>query len=503
MDAVGLRVTLHLGDCVEVMRELEPTSVDAVVCDPPYGLEFMGKDWDRLGGARIREPSERDQQPESAHNASTMLVARNMPDAYVAGPRMQEWHEAWAREAFRVLKPGGHLLAFGGTRTYHRLACAVEDAGFEIRDTISWLYGSGFPKSLDVSKAIDKQAGATPQVVGPHPTNACPGGEWCECDTDGRSFSPTKHAAQTAPATDDARRWQGWGTALKPAHEPIVVARKPLVGTVAANVLEHGVGALNVDGCRIEGEFVSGWSQSGSRTSENVAMSGPNYARDPKPEGRWPANVVLDETAAAMLDEQSGERPHSFRLTPSESAPVDGWGASLVKRVHAGFADSGGASRFFYVAKASRAERNAGLDGFEEHDRSAVIGQLHEGVSAAGNTTGRYLPRANHHPTVKPVQLMRWLVRLVTPLDGVVLDPFLGSGTSGIAAALEGLRFVGIEREPDYLEIARARIQFWVEHGEDGLRIVAERDQAEAARQVVADAGQLDILSLLDEGAAA
>jgi len=392
-----------VGNCVELMRGLEPASVDAIVTDPPYELGFMGKAWD-ASGVTYKPPT-------------------------------------WA-EALRVLKPGGHLLAFGGTRTYHRLACAIEDAGFEIRDCLSWLYGSGFPKSHNLN------------------------GDW-----------------------------QGWGTALKPAHEPIVVARKPLAGTVAGNVLEHGTGALNVDGCRVgDGE---GRANGGPRPTR-VATGGFNMSDSGErpTDGRWPANVVLDEEAAAMLDEQTGERPgfssqndHGSQMGYGDSL-VYGNGKGVYQGRREGYNDSGGVSRFFYVAKASRAERNAGLEGFEEGPAPGSK----RSAPAEGRTSALGRPRANHHPTVKPVALMRWLVRLVTPTGGTVLDPFAGSGTTGIAAALEGFRFIGMEQDAGYAEIAEARIAFWTEHGEEGLRIVAERERAEAEREAVVASGQLELL---------
>jgi DNA modification methylase len=351
---------LLVGDCVEQMRTLEANSVDAIVTDPPYGLEFMGKAWDGFG---------------------TPLG-------------FQTWSEQWAREAFRVLKPGGHLLAFGGTRMYHRLAAGIEDAGFEIRDTLMWLYGSGFPKSLDVSKAIDKAAGAEREVVGFKGGVAAVS----ESGIGAAAVGVKQQAIQvsiTAPSTEAAKKWQGWGTALKPAVEPIVLARKPLIGTVAENVLTHGTGALNIDASRIDGVPPSkpnpelGVKESitygfGTGTGRNGEMSDAS--------GRWPANILLDEEAAALLDEQSV-----------------------------------GASRFFYVAKASRSERNFGL--------------------------GR-----NIHPTVKPVDLMRYLIRLVTPKGGTVLDPFMGSGTTAVAAIQEGANWIGCEREPEYVAIIEARI---------------------------------------------
>ena len=301
------------GDCVEQMQAMLECSVDAVVCDPPYMLGFMGKAWDTLTPGQV-----------------------------------QHGHDRWSAEALRVLKPGGHLLAFGGTRTYHRLACAIEDAGFEIRDTIAWMYGSGFPKSLDVSKAIDNAAGATREVVGPGRWNHVKGSNALQADC---LIRPGGQHDETAPATPDAERWQGWGTALKPAHEPIVVARKPLSGTVAANVLAHGTGALNIDGCRVgtEPAFTDRPGQRSSGGLLNVTDEANRVTSGG--EGRWPANVVMDPDAAAILDAQTGElHTHST----GNGSPADygnggmfGIGAGPDRRYGS---DSGGASRFFLTA---------------------------------------------------------------------------------------------------------------------------------------------------------
>ncbi len=350
---------LH-GDCREVMATMPESSVDAIVTDPPYELGFMGKAWDATGVA---------------------------------------YQVALWQQAFRVLKPGGHLLAFGGSRTYHRLTCAVEDAGFEIRDQLQWLQGSGFPKSHNLH--------------GEH---------------------------------------EGWGTALKPAHEPIVLARKPLTGTVAANVERYGTGALNIDGCRIEGGVPS-------CTQGQSQNQGTIYGKDQRDRrqfigsdlGRWPANVLLDDEAAVLLDAQSEV---SVSKRADRGKGIDGAtfrNPNGLNHGVRGHSDTGGASRFFYCAKASRSERNAGLDGMPEAPAGETSGR-HDG------TLGSITTSRNHHPTVKPVALMRWLVRLITPPDGLILDPFLGSGTTGIAAALEGFAFIGIEQDADYLEIARRRI---------------------------------------------
>lgn len=389
------------GDALEVLRDIPDNSVDSVVTDPPYELGFMGRSWDRSG------------------------IAYRV--------------EVWA-EVLRVLKAGGHLLAFGGTRTYHRMACAIEDAGFEIRDCIMWLYGTGFPKSVDVSLAIDKALGAVRRTIrvplqevgnpksirGGH---GVPGGDrpWMQRARE-RGYHET---ASREPVTDEAARWQGWGTALKPAVEPIVLARKPLAErNLALNVMAWGTGALNIDGCRIG-------LDGGAGVYDTLAGA--------EPKGRWPANVILDEVAAAMLDEQSGIRQGGAR--PARRGPgtkgYRGWPNGTNDGVRIEY-ESGGASRFFYVPKASVAERTHG---------------------------GRV---DNAHPTVKPLALMRYLVRLVTPPGGVVLDPFAGSGTTILAAVLEGFSAVGIEREAEYSEIIRQRMEAGVEaEVEDKIEQVA------------------------------
>lgn len=382
-------VTLFHGDNRDVLKELPTASVDACVTDPPYELAFMGRKWDASGIAY---------------------------DKWL-------WAEVW-----RVLKPGGHLLAFGGTRTWHRLACAIEDAGFDIRDSIAWMYGSGFPKSLDVSKAIDKAAGAEREVVG----HAEVWGRGVDRFSDIGQDIPVNGNAQvaiTAPATPNARKWQGWGTALKPAFEPVVVARKPLQGTVAENVLKWGTGALNIDSCRIEttetlDRAKAGWG--------NVAVGADNYGNFNSigvtvEGGRWPANVVLDESQAAELDRQSGVSVSKSGGASGTTWTVNGIGA--VPRIddRGGHDDCGGASRFFYVPKANSHERPRGDDG-------------------------------TAHPTVKPVDLMRYLVKLVTPPGGVVLDPFAGSGSTLEACIVEGFKCVGIELTDEYLPLIVKRV---------------------------------------------
>ena len=381
-------VTLWHGDCIEVMRSLPDASVHAIVTDPPYELGFMGRKWDASG------------------------IAYNQ--------------DVWD-QAHRVLKPGGHLLAFGGTRTWHRLAVAIEDAGFEVRDSIAWMYGSGFPKSLDVSKAIDKATGAEREVVG-----VAKGAASCRTASL-KAFAPKYNA--TTPATPAAQQWQGWGTALKPAFEPIVVARKPLIGTVAENVLTHGTGALNIDGCRIGTEvrvaaFTSLAPAHGNRLgAPGTAEASRGTQGHPKTyEGRWPANVILDESQAAELDKQSGwsKSPPTDSVIKVKANDSIGTFKMPDRETPNGHGDSGGASRFFYVPKAGSSERPR------------------EGDTA--------------HPTVKPLDLMRYLVRLVTPPGGTVLEPFAGSGTTLEACVVEGFNVIGIELTEDYLPLITQRL---------------------------------------------
>jgi predicted RNA methylase len=357
-----------LGDCLERLKGLEDNSVDSVVTDPPYGLKFMGKKWDY-----------------------------DVPSVAV-----------W-KEVFRVLKPGGHLLSFGGTRTFHRLACAIEDAGFEIRDQIQWLYGSGFPKSHNVGNGV--------------------------------------------------------GTALKPANEPICLSRKPLEKglTVASNVLKWGVGGLNIDESRVEAsaEENAELNRPNKRPSDGASGFMTSTSRQFTPaQGRWPANVVLDEESARLLDLQSGLKirgasavgikktsQHSFNVGESK----DQKGQTIPAN------DYGGASRFFYCAKASKRERNAGLEGMPVNRVRAYEGGEIASAKTPDSMGGRRTAQ-NHHPTVKPIKLMEYLIKLVTPKGGTVLDPFCGSGSTGVAAFKNGFKFIGIEMSPEYVEIAEKRI---------------------------------------------
>ena len=370
-------VTIYNGDCRDIVPCL--SGVGAVVTDPPYGISFMGRGWD--------------------HQVPGVDFWRLFMDACV---------------------PGAHLAAFGGTRQYHRMACAIDDAGWEVRDCLMWLYGSGFPKSLDVSKAIDRAAGAEREVVG---EKICPDGKPASARLSKRPIGdgalgvagdkygvykndPIKTIMKTAPATNDAKRWHGWGTALKPAWEPITLARKPLAGTVASNVLEHGTGAINVDGCRV-GDEPSGWN--GHAAGGNTWNEGNCGLRKDGPptesRGRWPANLLLDGEAAAQLDKQQP-----------------------------------GVSRFFYTAKASPSDR-----GNAEEKPMPLFGETEPEVR-------------NTHPTVKPTDVMSWLVHLLAVPGRVVLDPFAGSGSTLLAAKRMGVEAVGCELSEEYCEIIAKRL---------------------------------------------
>jgi DNA modification methylase len=513
-------------DCVEYLRTLPENSVDSVVTDPPYELAFMGRKWDSTG---------------IAFQVST-----------------------WA-EVFRVLRPGGHLLAFGGTRTYHRLACAVEDAGFEIRDEIQWIYSTGFPKSHNVGKALDEDAEAEPTEFVPNPAERPGNGEGATTST---GWAKPNRPPKPLPVTPEAREWQGWGTALKPAHEPILVARKPLIGTVAENVLEHGTGALNVDATRVgwerdvrnpatnplyraEAGYKTECGPDSNATSWSIHPNGATI--DPSPAGRWPPNLLLTHSPGcrqsgmrrirassfypdyapgeserkqeaiygggkglrdgieykgtgmrpagemveswscapgcpvAEMDRQSGFlEPSGQQRTgaPVENRPgiVYGGGKGFPPHTSASIPnEGGGASRFFptfswhteevsfiYCPKAPSAEREAGLEDLPTRNfgqsggaQKALADGEDEYIQEGNIGLNRIKQVRNHHPTVKPIAMLRWLVRLVTPPGGLVLDPFAGSGSTGCAAMIEGFRFLGIEKEAEYIEIAKRRIAYW------------------------------------------
>ncbi len=494
------RAALYVGDALETMRDMEAASVDAIVTDPPYALTANKK-----GGSGAA--SENLAHPGGRSRITTGFMGKAWDGQHITV-------ETWAA-ALRVAKPGAHLVAFGGTRTHHRLMCAIEDAGWEIRDCLMWVYGSGFPKSLDVGKAIDKHGGAQVAWFGPwlreerqrrgikqkelalHFPSRTGGLTGCVanwelgfnlptpeqfntlCDVLGLDFDRIEEAERevvgnnsrkagwftaqdghdiTAPATDAAKQWDGWGTSLKPAWEPIILARKPLMGTVAANVQEYGTGGINVDGCRVgnEGETWPGNKENshGSYSGKILGKLAEQYAKPSHPAGRWPANVVHDgsEEVVEMFPQQSGGGTPPRRFADKTR---NTFGKFQGNKCPSGIGpSSGSAARFFYCAKASRSERDAGLSG-EKRPLTWSSGKKNPG---SFQSDGTEKAAHNNHPTVKPIALMRWLCRLVTPPDGLILDPFCGSGSTGVAASLEGFRFIGIDDKPDYCEIARRRI---------------------------------------------
>lgn len=425
-DTSPFRPVVHHGDCLAELRTLPDESVHAVVTDPPYGLSNT--------------------DPKHVAETLTKWVTGDheyTPPVKGGGFMGKTWDSfvpppaVWD-ECMRVLKPGGHLLVFAGTRTQDLMGLSIRLAGFELRDSLAWIYGSGFPKSMDVSKAIDKSAGAQREVIGNYEvTRDLSGGSWA--DLHGKPNGAVLHDI-TAPATPEAERWAGWGTALKPAIEPIIVARKPIKGTVASNVLAHGTGGINVDGCRVHAEDAP---EGRTRHGGGVPGNGSSYelpdVRPESPAGRFPPNVLLDPEAAAAMDEQSGNLPtQKARKNPGKETTGSGMFGIAGKQKNGPeyLGDSGGASRFFpvfkYQAKAPSKER-------PQH-------------TAEDGTVVK-------HPTVKPLELMRWLVRLVTPPGGVVLDPFAGSGTTGEAAMLEGFDSILIEGEAEYLPLIDVRIE--------------------------------------------
>jgi len=433
------QVTLYHGDCLDVMATLPEHGVDTIITDPPYGLSFMGKAWD--------------------HGV----------------PGVPFW-----AEALRVAKPGALLLAFGGTRTWHRLACAIEDAGWELRDAVMWVYGSGFPKSHDISKAIDREAGAEREVVGINEDylRRKPNGMKTQGAT-AYGYSQTQqetNASITAPATPAAALWDGWGTALKPAWEPIIVAMAPLDGTFAHNALTWGVAGLNVDGGRVEGSwsYPNGSGTGGFSTGKFMGTAGKGDKTNPylgtpvssHPAGRWPANVIhdgSDEVLAGFPNVKAGVAVrHNVGHSKSGNINYATGSQDTEMRTDVGYGDTGSAARFFYCAKASRAERNAGCEGMEERVAGAMVGNQTPVASRPagdGITPIQQVRAANHHPTVKPLALMRYLCKLTaTPTGGVVLDPFMGSGSTGVACVQTGRSFIGIEIDRGYFEIAERRI---------------------------------------------
>lgn len=417
---------IHNGDCAEVMASMEDNSVDAIVTDPPYGLSFMNKEWDSFGTDTRQPGDEHYWVPDNPYGRQKVRYGWNQDKSKLAQSMVafQESMTPVFAEALRVAKPGAHLLCFGGTRTFHRMACAIEDAGWEIRDCIMWVYGSGFPHSMDVAKAIDKASGYVGEVIGERTVDVGMQGGHMHAGRKSQQQQQQVHAL-----SDQAKEWDGWGTCLKPAWEPIIVARKPLDGTVASNVLKWGTGALNIDGCRVPTE--DDLSTHGDGETAKRSLFG-EYAPE-KPHqtagqkiGRFPANLVHDgsQMVLELFPQSKGQQGN---VTGNElSRPADGvcYGEYNGRHAFAKRGDSGSAARFFYCAKASKKDRGVG----------------------------------NNHPTVKPTALMEWLVTLVTPQGGVVLDPFAGSGTTLVACKRLGFDSIGIEREPEYVEIIRRRL---------------------------------------------
>jgi DNA modification methylase len=418
-----MSINLLHGDCLEQMKTLENNSVDAIVSDPPYGISFMAKKWD------------------------------------YDVPSVKVW-----KEALRVLKPGGHALIACGTRTQHRMVCNIEDAGFEIRDVVSWIYGSGFPKSLNISKAIDKAAGAEREVVGER-TSAYgtensgemksradgKGGTGLFCGKNAKTVPITGR-----PATDEAKQWDGWGTALKPSVEFFTLCRKPLSeSTVAKNVLKWGTGGINIDGCRVGTEEITILHKKGNSFSQSYKAEGKKaeHSHYSKVQGRFPANLIHDGSQEVLdLFPENVKGAIGMKRDAGQKSIFNLDSQKEKQKFSGAKTDSGSAARFFYCPKASKKDRNEGCEELEEHDTYS------ESAATPMRDQRKQAKRSNNHPTVKPTALMAYLCRLITPTGGVVLDPYMGSGSTGKAAVREGFSFVGIELDPDYYEIAKARV---------------------------------------------
>ena len=412
------------GDCLEKLKDLEDNSVDSIITDPPYELGFMGKSWDNSG------------------------IAYNV--------------DMW-KECLRVLKPGGHLLSFGGTRTYHRMASAIEDAGFEVRDMIEWVYGSGFPKSLNIGKAVDKLQGNEREVIGKK-----------RCGIADSPFGSCEEERKHIDETKGTSEWEGWGTALKPAHEPICMAKKPLVEkTVAENVLKYGTGGINIDECRVGTEErynAPAGNKAGGNSLNMSAVGMPQDVDGTTAIGRFPANLIHDnseEVRECFPETGKGNGKGVYNYAGRE---YDNKDTSMFNgdkpQAPSNFNDSGNASRFFksiiYQTKASKAERNRGCEGLEEKE------EVYPGINTfdeSGNrlrADGSVIPplkSKNNHPTVKPIALMEYLIKMVTPKGGIVLDPFAGSGSTLVAAKQNGFQYIGIELTEEYIPIIEARLE--------------------------------------------
>jgi site-specific DNA-methyltransferase (adenine-specific) len=410
---------VECGDMRQVLRSLPENSFDSCVCDPPYEISFMGSKWDGTGIAF--DP------------------------------------KAWA-EVYRVMKPGAHLVAFGGTRTWHRIAVAIEDAGFQLKESMAWLFGSGMPKSQNVERAVARE---TCKLPGRHFVGKTPKGK------------KAQSGDHTCPQTPESLPYAGHGSALKPSFEPVIFARKPLIGTMGKNVVRHGTGGLNIDAARVPHASAADFEahaagvkaikeRGGSMEGSWKNSSDLSGASDVTDAGRWPPNVIVDEDVAADLDETNGVHPS----TPYKGGPKQKRGQifDLEEVAQGGYSDSGGVSRYFYCPKTNGAERDAGLDHWPVLTGGEATGGRAEDSAGVNNPragAGRGGGRRNPHPTIKPLALMRWLCRLVTPPGGFILDPFAGSGTTGCAAALEGFHFAGVELDPVHARLAADRIAYW------------------------------------------
>ena len=421
---------LYQGNMLDMLEVIEPNSIDSIITDPPYELNFMGKGWDNSGIAFQKE--------------------------------------TW-QKCYEVLKPGGYLLAFGGSRTFHRIACAIEDAGFEIRDTIMWLYGSGFPKSLNIGLALDKKNGIdnrTGNIIKGMGSNNTTAMKNCLSESQEFASEYEERIAQN--------EWQGWGTALKPSFEPIIVARKPFKDSLVDNVIEYGVGGINIDECRVPHNEECKIMKKQNEINSIIQQSG-RYedTLELKPNGRFPANTILtyDETdfkeVCGGFPNTKGSKTGNITQNPNNDIKFN----ASKQITHYGFNDSGSASRYFYCAKASKKDRDEGLDEFED-------GNITDGRKAISDRPylRKETPRKNIHPTVKPTELMQYLVRLVTPNGGTILDCFNGSGSTGKAVMYENreknknYKYIGIELTEEYLPIAKARIEYVCKLNEEELK---------------------------------
>jgi len=451
---IGLPINSIICDnCVRVMRKFPDNSIDSIVTDPPYGLEFMGKDWDKLGASI--EPTSTSAGGALAYSSARVRYGKSVKS-------MQQWHYKWAKECLRVAKPGAFMFVFGGTRTFHRLACAVEDAGWQIRDCMMWFYGSGFPKSKDIGKEFDRQAcrKQLKKKLGRKPTKkefekawkkfrkviGQKGGRYKDDFKNNKGKFVDARDVElpdrinlgeiTVPISKLAQLWDGYGTAFKPSWESIIVAMKPVDSNFAKNAEKYGVAGLNIDGGRISIDLQADDSQLRIMNRNKKTQKdgwGMNQKSEDKPQvvqskGRWPANVLFDEVTANILDNQVGEK----------------------------------VSRFFYVAKASREERNAGLGNMKAQHASKVTGRKIDAPGAKHSRSGMaQTPQQNIHPTVKPIQLMKYLCMLLKMpnKNQIILDPFVGSGTTCTACKELGINYIGIDKEKEYCEIARQRLK--------------------------------------------